>query len=61
MIADEDGGVNEAIRGARIDQRLDGNRRLAGNKEVNQKRKVTRGGVWEGGGKGEGATQPGSY
>ena len=56
MIANEDGGIDEAIGGARIDQRWDGNRWLAGNQKVNQKGKVTRGGVWEGGGKGEGDT-----
>ena len=62
VIANQDGGIEEAIGGSGVDQRLDGDWRLAQNEEVDQKRKVTRGGKGEGGlGKGKGAAQPGSY
>ena len=56
MIANQDGGIEEAIGGSGVDQRLNGDWRLAQNEEVDQKRKVTRGGKGEGGlGKGKGA------
>ena len=59
--ANQDGGVQEAVRGTRVDQRLDGDWRLTGDEEVDQKGEVTRVGRREGGGKGKGAAQPGSY
>ena len=62
VIANQDGGIEEAIGGSEVDQRLDGDWRLAQNEEVDHKRKVTRGGKGEGGlGKGKGAAQLGSY
>ena len=61
MIANQDGGVQEAVRGTRIDQRLDGDWRLTGDEEVHQESKVRGGGEREGGGKGKNAAQPGSY
>ena len=61
MIANQDGGVQEAVKGSRIDQRLDGDWRLTGDEEVYQESKVRGGGEREGGGKGKDAAQPGSY
>ena len=61
LIASQDGGVQEAVRGARIDQRLDWDRRLTGGKEMNKKGEVAGVGGRKGGGKGKGAAQPGSY
>ena len=48
VIANHDGGIEEAIGGFGVDQRLNGDWRLAQNEEVDQKRKVTRGGKGEG-------------
>ena len=60
--ANQDGGVQEAIRGSRVDQRLHKNGLLTRYEEVHQKGKVAGGGKGEGGGgEGEGAAQPGSY
>ena len=60
--ANEDGGVQEAIGGSRVDQRLNRDRRLARNKKMHQESEMARGGEREGrGGKGKSATQPGSY
>ena len=63
--ASEDGGVQEACGGARIDQRMDWDRRLAGWAEVDQNRKVRRGGGGERRGerrrKRVSTAQPGSY
>ena len=61
MIANQDGGVQEAVGGTRIDQRRNGNWRLTGEKKVHDERKVRGGGEREGGGKGKDAAQPGSY
>ena len=60
--ANRDGGVQEAIRGPRVDQRLHGNGRLTRYEEVHHEGKVAGGGKGEGrGGEGESAAQPGSY
>ena len=59
--ANQDGGVQEAVRGARVDQRLGWNWRLTGNEEVNKKGEMAGVGGREGSGKGKGAAQPGSY
>ena len=59
--ANQDGGVQEAVRGARVDQHLDGDWRLTRNEEVNKKGEMARVGGRKGGGKGKGAAQPGSY
>ena len=40
--ANQDGGVQEAVRGPRVDQRLDGNRRLTRNEKVDKKGKIVR-------------------
>ena len=61
LIASQDGGVQEAVRGARIDQRLDWDRRLTRGKEMNKKGEMAGVGGRKGGGKGKGAAQPGSY
>ena len=53
--ANRDGGIQEAVRGSRVDQRLHGNGRLARDEEVHKEGEVA------GGGEGEGAAQPGSY
>ena len=60
--ANQDGGVQEAIGGSRIDQRRNRDWRLTRYEEVHHKREMAGGGDGEGGGeKGKGATQPGSY
>ena len=59
--ANQDGGVQEAVRGPRVDQRLDGNRRLTRNEKVDKKGKMAGGRKKETGGKGKSAAQPGSY
>ena len=46
--SNEDGGVQEAIGGSRVDQRLNRDRRLARNKEMHQKSEMARGGEREG-------------
>ena len=61
LIANQDGGVQEVVRGSRVDQRLDGDWRPAQNEEVDLESKVTRGGEGKRGGEGESAAQPGSY
>ena len=40
LIASQDGGVQEAVRGATIDQRLDWDRRLTGGKEMNKAERI---------------------
>ena len=57
--ANQDGGIQEAVKGSRIDQRLHGNGRLARNEEVHQEGKVAGGGEGRGG-EGKGAAQLGS-
>ena len=60
--ANQDGGVQEAIEGSRVDQRSNMNWRLTRYEEVHHEREMARGGEGEGrGGKGKGATQPSSY
>ena len=51
----------EGVERARVDQSLDGDRRLAGDEDVNQQGEVTWGGEGERDGKREGAAQPGPY
>ena len=46
--ANEDGGVQEAIGGSRVDQRLNRDRRLARDKEMHQESEMARGGEREG-------------
>ena len=46
MLAQE-GGVEEGVRRTRVDQRLNGNRRLTGDEDMNQQGKVTGNGVGE--------------
>ena len=59
--ANQDGGVQEAVRGTRVDQRLDWDWRLTGDEKMNKKGEMAGVGGREGGGKGKGAAQPGSY
>ena len=47
MLAQE-GGIEEGVRRTRVDQRLNGNRRLIGDEDVDQQGKVTGNGVGEG-------------
>ena len=47
MLAQE-GGVQEGVGRTRVDQRLNGDRRLIGNEDMNQQGKVTGNGVGEG-------------
>ena len=54
-------GVQEAVRGPKIDQRLDGNRLLTRDEKVDKKGKMAGGRKRERGGKGKSAAQPGSY
>ena len=60
LILNQDGGIQETVGCARIDQGMDGDGRLAGNQQVDQKGKVSKGRGREGGG-GNCTTQPGSY
>ena len=55
--ANQDGGIQEVVRGSRVDQRLHENGRLARNEEVHQEGKVAGGGEGEGGGR-EGKVPP---
>ena len=48
MLAKE-GRIHEGVGRTRVDQSLDGNRRLAGNEYVDQQGKVARGGEGKGG------------
>ena len=61
LMLNQDGGIQEAFRSPRVDECEDGDGVLAGNKKVDQKGKMARGGEGEGGRKGEGTAQPGSY
>ena len=47
MLAQE-GGIKEGVRRTRVDQRLNGDRRLTGDEDVDQQGKVTGNGVGEG-------------
>ena len=47
MLAQE-GWIQEGVRRTRVDQRLNGNRRLTGDEDMNQQYKVTGNGVGEG-------------
>ena len=60
MLAQE-GGIQEGIRRPRVDQRLDGDRRLAGHEDVDQQGKVARGGTGKRGRRRGSAAQPGPY
>ena len=53
--------IQEGVRRTRVDQRLDGDRRLAGHEYVDQQGKVTGNGVGEGYRKRKVASQPGPY
>ena len=59
--ANQDGGVQEAVRGSRVDQRLDGDGRLTWDEKVNKKSKMAGGGGRKRVGKGKRTSQPGSY
>ena len=61
MMQEKDGRVQEGVRGPKVNQSRDGNGRLTRDQELNEKNKVTRGGVREGGWGGKGAAQPGPY
>ena len=50
------GWIQKGVRRTRVDQRLDGNRRLTGHEYVDQQGKVTRNGVGEGNRKRKGAS-----
>ena len=50
VMLNQDGGVEEAIKSTGVDQRRNGDRRLARDKEMHPENKVTRGGMGEGGG-----------
>ena len=52
------GWIQKGVRRTRVDQRLNGNRRLAGNKDVDQQGEVTGGGVGERDRKRKSAAQP---
>ena len=51
--ANQDGGVQEAVRGSRVDRSLDGDGRLTRDEKVNKKSKMARGGGRKRGGKGK--------
>ena len=61
MVPDQTGCVQEGVGSPGVDQRVDGDERLAWNQKVHQQRKVTWGGVGEGDGKRESAAQLGPY
>ena len=58
MLAQE-GGVQKGVRITRVDQRLDGNRRLTGHEYVDQQGEMARNGEGEGSRKRKSASQPG--
>ena len=60
MLAQE-GRIQEGIRRTRVDQRLDGDRRLTGHEYVDQQGEMTRDGVRKGNRKRKSASQPGPY
>ena len=60
MLAQE-GRIHERIGRTRVDQSLDGNRRLAEHEYVDQQGKMARNGEGKGGRKRRGASQPGPY
>ena len=60
MLAQE-GWIQEGVGRTRVDQRLDGNRRLTGHEYVDQQGEMARDGEGKGGRKRRGASQPGSY
>ena len=53
--------IQEGIGRTRVDQRLDGNRRLAGHEDVDQQSEMARDGERKGGRKRRSASQPGPY
>ena len=61
MVLAQKGWIQKGVRRTRVDQRLDGNRRLTGHEYVDQQGKMTRNGVGEGNRKRKGASQPGPY
>ena len=60
MLAQE-GWIEKGVGRTRVDQRLDGNRRLIGHEYVDQQGEMTRDGVREGNRKRKSASQPGPY
>ena len=60
MLAQE-GRIHEGVGRTRVDQSLDGNRRLAGNEYVDQQGKVARDGEGKRGRRRGSAAQPGPY
>ena len=61
MVLAQKGRVQEGVGRARVNQSRNGDRRLAGDEDMNQQGKVTWGGVGKGDGKREGAAQPRLY
>ena len=55
------GWIQKRVRRTRVDQRLDGNRRLTGHEYVDQQGEMARNGVGEGNRKRKSASQPGPY
>ena len=55
MVLAQKGRVQEGVGRARVNQSRNGDRRLAGDEDMNQQGKVTWGGVGKGDGKREGA------
>ena len=60
MLAQE-GRIHEGIGRTRVDQSLDGNRRLAGHEYVDQQGEMARGGEGKGGRRRGSTSQPGPY
>ena len=60
MLAQE-GWIQDGVGRTRVDQRLDGNRRLTGHEYVDQQGEMARDGVRKGNRKRKGASQPGPF
>ena len=61
MVLAQKGWIQKGVKRTRVDQRLDGNRRLTGHEYVDQQGEMARNGVGEGNRKRKGASQPGPY
>ena len=57
----QEGWIQEGVERTRVDQRLDGNRRLTEHEYVDQQGEIARDGVRKGDRKRKGASQPGPY
>ena len=57
----QEGRIDKGVGRTRVDQSLAGDRRLAGNENVDQQGKVARGGERKGDRRGGSASQPGPY